>query len=39
MMTMVKPEQKLLAVYNVNLKTRGHLGVMRKVVAHVLGEG
>lgn len=37
MMTMVKPEQKLLAVYNVNLKTRGHLGVMRKVVAQAQG--
>ncbi len=28
---------KLLAVYNVNLQTRGHLGVMRKVLAQAQG--
>jgi glycosyltransferase involved in cell wall biosynthesis len=36
-MTMVKPENNLLAVYNVNLKTRGHMGVMRKVLAQAQG--
>lgn len=29
--------KKILAVYNVNLQTRGHLGVMRKVLAQAQG--
>lgn len=37
MSSQVMSEQKLLAVYNVNLKTRGHLGVMRKVLAQAQG--
>ncbi len=37
MSTMVKSKNNLLAVYNVNLKTRGHMGVMRKVVAQAQG--